>query len=77
MKKKNKLFNLIDLGMIQMTCGQVTNHMVAGEAGSLKPALGESWKSIPHVRLLLSRNHATNGSSITILKHPCLVRILA
>ncbi|KAL8516189.1 hypothetical protein ACS0TY_014750 [Phlomoides rotata] len=26
----------------------VTNHMVAGEAGISKPALGESWKSIPH-----------------------------
>ncbi|CAA0839851.1 DNA repair protein RAD51 homolog 4 [Striga hermonthica] len=50
----------------------VTNHTVAGEAGMCKPALGESWKSIPHVRLLLSRNRATNGSRISILKHPYL-----
>ncbi|KAK6144563.1 hypothetical protein DH2020_021383 [Rehmannia glutinosa] len=50
----------------------VTNHMVAGEAGISKPALGESWKSIPHVRLLLSRYNAINGSCISILKHPYL-----
>ncbi|KAK4441119.1 DNA repair protein [Sesamum alatum] len=50
----------------------VTNHMVAGEAGSSKPALGESWKSIPHVRLLLYRYHVTNASCISILKHPYL-----
>ncbi|KAI3461510.1 hypothetical protein Pfo_018173 [Paulownia fortunei] len=50
----------------------VTNHMVAGEAGISKPALGESWKSIPHIRLLLSRYHATSGSCISILKHPYL-----
>ncbi|KAL2530012.1 DNA repair protein RAD51-like protein 4 [Forsythia ovata] len=50
----------------------VTNHMVAGEVGVSKPALGESWKNIPHVRLLLSRDHVTNISSMSILKHPCL-----
>ncbi|XP_020552632.1 DNA repair protein RAD51 homolog 4 isoform X4 [Sesamum indicum] len=50
----------------------VTNHMVAGEAGSSKPALGDSWKSIPHVRLLLHRYRATNDSCISILKHPYL-----
>ncbi|KZV23933.1 hypothetical protein F511_23077 [Dorcoceras hygrometricum] len=50
----------------------VTNHMVAGEAGASKPALGESWKNIPHVRLLLSRYHATDSRSISILKHPYL-----
>ncbi|XP_019177517.1 PREDICTED: DNA repair protein RAD51 homolog 4 isoform X2 [Ipomoea nil] len=48
----------------------VTNHMVAGEAGLLKPALGESWKSIPHIRLLLSRDSARHISSISVLKHP-------
>ncbi|KAK6144518.1 hypothetical protein DH2020_021338 [Rehmannia glutinosa] len=42
---------------------EVTNHMVAGEAGISKPALGESWKSIPHVRLLLSRYNAINEFS--------------
>ncbi|GFP99569.1 DNA repair protein rad51 homolog 4 [Phtheirospermum japonicum] len=52
----------------------VTNHMVAGEFGISKPALGESWKSIPHVRLMLSRGYATNAnvSCISILKHPYL-----
>lgn len=50
--------------------------MVGGEAGTSKPALGESWKSIPHARLLLSRNYSTNDSIITILKHPYLVSIL-
>ncbi|CAI9097349.1 OLC1v1033749C1 [Oldenlandia corymbosa var. corymbosa] len=44
----------------------MTNHMVAGEGGITKPALGESWKSIPHVRLMLSRN----PSSMSILRHP-------
>ncbi|XP_057781647.1 DNA repair protein RAD51 homolog 4 isoform X3 [Salvia miltiorrhiza] len=56
-------------------CVVVTNHMVAGEAGISKPALGESWKSIPHVRLLLSKKYSTNGTCITILKHPYLVGI--
>ncbi|KAJ0983955.1 hypothetical protein J5N97_002311 [Dioscorea zingiberensis] len=28
----------------------VTNHMVGGEGGVPKPALGESWKSIPHAQ---------------------------
>ncbi|XP_073144177.1 DNA repair protein RAD51 homolog 4 isoform X2 [Henckelia pumila] len=50
----------------------VTNHMVAGEAGASKPALGESWKNIPHVRLLLSRYHVANACCISILKHPYL-----
>ncbi|XP_058004287.1 DNA repair protein RAD51 homolog 4 isoform X6 [Hevea brasiliensis] len=50
----------------------VTNHMVAGEGGNLKPALGESWKSIPHVRLLLSRDQGNKTCSISILKHPSL-----
>ncbi|XP_041995269.1 DNA repair protein RAD51 homolog 4-like isoform X3 [Salvia splendens] len=53
-------------------CVVVTNHMVAGEAGMLKPALGESWKSIPHVRLLLSGKYSANGTRIKILKHPYL-----
>lgn len=55
----------------------VTNHMVAGEGGASKPALGESWKNIPHVRLLLSRDHVTNTSSMSILKHPYLATGLA
>lgn len=51
-------------------CILVTNHMVGGEGGSSKPALGESWKSIPHVRLLLSRDRESNTCSISVLKHP-------
>ncbi|KAK9280265.1 hypothetical protein L1049_013953 [Liquidambar formosana] len=47
----------------------VTNHMVGGEGGTLKPALGESWKSIPHVRLLVSRDHGSNICNMSILKH--------
>ncbi|KAM7522247.1 hypothetical protein LguiA_012149 [Lonicera macranthoides] len=48
----------------------VTNHMVGGEGGNLKPALGESWKSIPHVRLRLSRDQKSNICNMSILKHP-------
>ncbi|XP_076891072.1 DNA repair protein RAD51 homolog 4-like [Bidens hawaiensis] len=48
----------------------ITNHMVSGEGGSLKPALGESWKNIPHVRLQFSRDHTTNIYRVYILKHP-------
>ncbi|XP_073270422.1 LOW QUALITY PROTEIN: DNA repair protein RAD51 homolog 4, partial [Primulina huaijiensis] len=49
-------------------CCQVTNHMVAGEAGASKPALGESWKNISHVRLLLFRYmHVANPSCISLL----------
>lgn len=51
----------------------VTNHMVGGEGGTLKPALGESWKSIPHVRLLLSRDHGSNICNMSILHHPSTV----
>nr|XP_018679769.1 PREDICTED: DNA repair protein RAD51 homolog 4 isoform X4 [Musa acuminata subsp. malaccensis] len=47
----------------------VTNHMVGGEGGSLKPALGESWKNIPHVRLSLSRDQGSNVCNVSILKH--------
>ncbi|KAJ6814479.1 DNA repair protein RAD51-like protein 4-like [Iris pallida] len=47
----------------------VTNHMVGGEGGILKPALGESWKSIPHVRLLLSRDQGSRLCNISVLKH--------
>ncbi|XP_071720339.1 DNA repair protein RAD51 homolog 4 isoform X2 [Rutidosis leptorrhynchoides] len=47
----------------------VTNHMVSGEGGNLKPALGESWKNIPHVRLQLSWDHAST-SCVRILRHP-------
>ncbi|XP_060215935.1 DNA repair protein RAD51 homolog 4 isoform X1 [Lycium barbarum] len=48
----------------------VTNHMVGGERGTSKPALGESWRSIPHVRLLLSKDHIRNIRSMSVLRHP-------
>ncbi|KAK7262412.1 hypothetical protein RJT34_29985 [Clitoria ternatea] len=51
----------------------VTNHVVSGEDGISKPALGESWKSVPHVRLFLSRDCGTNVYNISILKHPSMV----
>ncbi|XP_038980947.1 DNA repair protein RAD51 homolog 4 isoform X3 [Phoenix dactylifera] len=47
----------------------VTNHMVGGEGGILKPALGESWKSIPHVRLQLTHDQGSNICNVSILKH--------
>ncbi|XP_048323770.1 DNA repair protein RAD51 homolog 4 isoform X2 [Ziziphus jujuba] len=47
----------------------VTNHTVGGEGGIPKPALGETWKSIPHVRLLLSRDRGNNICSVSIIKH--------
>nr|XP_029147209.1 DNA repair protein RAD51 homolog 4 isoform X4 [Arachis hypogaea] len=51
----------------------VTNHMVAGEGGTSKPALGESWKSVPHIRLLLSREYGSNVCNVSTLKHPSVV----
>ncbi|KAI5666100.1 hypothetical protein M9H77_15953 [Catharanthus roseus] len=50
----------------------ITNHMVAGEGGLTKPALGESWKSIPHVRLMVSREPASNISTMSVLMHPAM-----
>ncbi|XP_020101806.1 DNA repair protein RAD51 homolog 4 isoform X2 [Ananas comosus] len=47
----------------------VTNHMVGGEGGIIKPALGESWKNIPHVRLVVSRDQQSNVFTATVLKH--------
>ncbi|XP_031487834.1 DNA repair protein RAD51 homolog 4 isoform X3 [Nymphaea colorata] len=51
----------------------VTNHMVVGERGILRPALGESWKRMPHIRLLLSREPGNNICTVSILKHTSLV----
>ncbi|KAG8371417.1 hypothetical protein BUALT_Bualt13G0085500 [Buddleja alternifolia] len=66
-------FLLKELAHEHNLCILVTNHVVGGEGGVSKPALGESWKSTPHVRLLMSRYGATNGSScVSILKHPYL-----
>ncbi|KAA0061956.1 DNA repair protein RAD51-like protein 4 isoform X1 [Cucumis melo var. makuwa] len=47
----------------------VTNHTVGGDRGTSKPALGESWKSVPHVRLQLSRDAGSNVYQASILKH--------
>lgn len=51
----------------------VTNHMVGGEGGISKPALGESWKSISHVRLQLYPECGSKTCRIRILKHPSVV----
>ncbi|XP_056853084.1 DNA repair protein RAD51 homolog 4 isoform X4 [Raphanus sativus] len=52
----------------------VTNYTVgAGENGKTKPALGETWKSIPHVRLMLSRDNRNNSCTISILKHTSML----
>ncbi|KAM0850499.1 hypothetical protein ACQ4PT_053031 [Festuca glaucescens] len=49
----------------------VTNHMVGGN-GAPKPALGESWKAVPHIRLVISRDRGSNICTATILKHTLL-----
>ncbi|XP_059660616.1 DNA repair protein RAD51 homolog 4-like [Cornus florida] len=51
-------------------CVLVTNHMVSGDGGITKPALGDSWKSLPHVRLQLTRDHSSNICKMSILTHP-------
>lgn len=52
---------------------QVTNHTVGGDGGIPKPALGESWKTLPHVRLLLSRDCGSDTYHVSLLKHPSIV----
>ncbi|CAL4957094.1 unnamed protein product [Urochloa decumbens] len=47
----------------------VTNHMVSAGNGSVKPALGESWKAVPHVRLVISHECGSNICTATLLKH--------
>ncbi|KAF0912029.1 hypothetical protein E2562_012945, partial [Oryza meyeriana var. granulata] len=49
----------------------VTNHMVAGN-GAPKPALGESWKTVSHVRLVISRERGSNICTAAVLKHTLL-----
>lgn len=51
----------------------ITNHIVVDKTGTSKPALGESWKSMPHVRLLLSRDPVSNICDISLLKHTSTV----
>ncbi|XP_010521813.1 PREDICTED: DNA repair protein RAD51 homolog 4 [Tarenaya hassleriana] len=51
----------------------VTNHTVGGgEGGNAKPALGQTWKSIPHVRLMLSRDCGNCHFTVAVLKHTCM-----
>ncbi|EFJ24222.1 hypothetical protein SELMODRAFT_101803, partial [Selaginella moellendorffii] len=52
---------------------KITNNTVAAEDEELKPALGESWKSVPHVRLMLAKDHDNNSCTVTLLKHTSLV----
>ncbi|GAQ77799.1 DNA repair protein RAD51 [Klebsormidium nitens] len=47
----------------------VTNHTVSGEGGRPKPALGESWKSVPSVRLALAREDESDCCTATVTKH--------
>nr|TKW12384.1 hypothetical protein SEVIR_5G031900v2 [Setaria viridis] len=51
----------------------VTNHMVSAGNGAVKPALGESWKAVPHVRLVISRECRSNICTATVLKHTLLM----
>ncbi|KAG6549630.1 hypothetical protein Mapa_008608 [Marchantia paleacea] len=47
----------------------ITNHTVAGDGGQPKPALGGSWKSVPHTRLMLSHDSSSDVYTISFLKH--------
>lgn len=74
--KNEDCFQHADIECVLFLQIKVTNHMVGGEGGTSKPALGESWKTVPHVRLLLSHDHGSNFCNISILKHTCMVRYL-
>ncbi|CAI5466888.1 unnamed protein product [Closterium sp. Yama58-4] len=50
----------------------ITNHSVSSEDGTFKPALGESWKVTPHVRLVLDRDYDSDYCQITLARHPSL-----
>lgn len=52
---------------------QVTNHMVMGDDGNLRPALGESWKAVPHARLLVEKEQEGSQCTATLVKHSRLV----
>jgi RAD51-like protein 3 len=51
----------------------ITNHTVGGEFGQPKPALGESWKRIPDVRLLLTHDPSSNACEVAVIKHSSIV----
>lgn len=69
------LFFIVKLFFVSPFVLKVTNHTVGagGEGGKTKPALGETWKSIPHVRLMLSRDQKNSNCTISILKHTSMV----
>ena len=52
---------------------QITNHTVGGADGMAKPALGESWKGIAHVRVSLFRNPDTGMCTASLIKHSSMV----
>jgi hypothetical protein len=47
--------------------------MVSAGNGVLKPALGQSWRTVPHVRLMLSFDQGRHIFTATVLKHTMLV----
>ncbi|KAG0554615.1 hypothetical protein KC19_12G105100 [Ceratodon purpureus] len=47
----------------------ITNHTVGGEGGQPKPALGETWKAIPNVRLHFVRDWDSNLCHVSVMKH--------
>ncbi|KAG0466373.1 hypothetical protein HPP92_017953 [Vanilla planifolia] len=53
----------------------VTNHMVSGEGGMAKPAMGESWKPVPHIRLLISRKPGSKICDISLLRHTSMLQV--
>ncbi|PPR81586.1 hypothetical protein GOBAR_AA39132 [Gossypium barbadense] len=54
----------------------IINHTVGGEGGYSKPALGDSWKCIPHSRLFLSCDRGSNNYNVSILRHPSMGSLL-
>ncbi|KAI5054772.1 hypothetical protein GOP47_0029917 [Adiantum capillus-veneris] len=68
---------------LMMKCGQtlkkiasenslrilVTNHMVTGGNRIAKPALGESWKVVPNIRLHISREAGSDLCCVSLTKH--------
>jgi len=44
----------------------VTNHMVMGDDGKLRPALGESWKAVPHARVLVEKAQESSQCIATL-----------
>lgn len=47
--------------------------MVMGDDGNLRPALGESWKAVPHARVLVEKQPEGSQCTATLVKHSRLV----